>query len=58
MLRKTSTGYQWSNEIAAVTSVNGRTGAVTVSEFSPSNSGTTGQVLKKTSAGYQWANES
>ena len=58
VLRKTSTGYQWSNEIAAVTSVNGRTGAVTVSEFSPSNSGTTGQVLKKTSAGYQWANES
>ena len=58
VLRKTSTGYQWSNEIAAVTSVNGRTGAVTVSEFSPSNSGTTGQVLKKTSQGYQWANES
>ena len=58
VLRKTSTGYQWSNEIAAVTSVNGRTGAVTVSEFSPSNSGTTGQVLKKTSSGYQWANES
>ena len=58
ILRKTSTGYQWSNEIAAVTSVNGRTWAVTVSEFSPSNSGTTGQVLKKTSAGYQWANES
>lgn len=58
ILRKTSTGYQWSNEIAAVTSVNGRTWAVTVSEFSPTNSGTTGQVLKKTSAGYQWANES
>jgi len=58
VLRKTSTGYQWSNEIAAVTSVNGRTWAVTVSEFSPTNSGTTGQVLKKTSSGYQWANES
>ena len=58
VLRKTNTGYEWSNEIAAVTSVNGMTGAVTVSEFSPQNAGSVGQVLKKSSIGYQWANES
>ena len=58
VLRKTNTGYEWSNEIAAVTSVNGMTGAVTVSEFSPQNAGSVGQVLKKSSTGYQWANES
>lgn len=58
VLRKTNTGYEWSNEIAAVTSVNGMTGAVTVSEFSPQNVGSVGQVLKKSSTGYQWANES
>ena len=34
------------------------TGAVTVSEFSPQNAGSVGQVLKKSSTGYQWANES
>ena len=58
ILRKTNAGYEWSNEVAAVTSVNGRTGAVTVSEFSPQNAGTTGQILKKSSTGYQWVNES
>lgn len=58
ILRKTNAGYEWSNEVAAVTSVNGRTGAVTVSEFSPQNAGSVGQVLKKSSTGYQWANES
>lgn len=32
-------------------------GNVAISEFSPSNSGSTGQVLKKTSTWYNWANE-
>lgn len=56
VLRKTSTGYNWSNEIDAVTSVNWRTWAVTVNEVP--NGWSTGQVLKKTSTGYSWQNES
>ena len=43
VLKKTSTGYRWNNE---------------VDWFDPENAGTTGQVLKKTATGYQWANES
>lgn len=58
VLRKTSTGYQWSNETVGVTSVNGQTWAVTVDEFQPSNSWSQGQVLKKTSTGYAWQNDS
>jgi hypothetical protein len=41
-----------------VSSVNGSTWAVTVSEFSPSNAGSTDQVLTKTAWGYEWANAS
>ena len=40
---------------APVTSVNSNTWAVTVSEFSPSNAWTTGNVLTKTAWGYEWA---
>lgn len=47
-----SGGWGW------VTSVNWRTGDVTVQEFDPDNSWDAGQVLKKTSGGYVWANES
>mgnify|MGYP003290688049 CR=1 FL=1 len=43
VLKKTSTGYRWSDEVAW---------------FDPENAGTTGQVLKKTSTGYHWADES
>ena len=43
VLKKTSTGYRWSDEVAW---------------FDPENAGTTGQVLKKTSTGYHWAEES
>jgi hypothetical protein len=39
----------------AVLSVNGRTGAVTISEFSPSWTATTWYVLVKTASGYGWA---
>ena len=41
-----------------VTSVNGSTGAVTVSEFNPWGTATTGYVLKKTADGYWWDAES
>ena len=37
-----------------VTSVNGSTWAVTVSEFSPSWTATTGYVVTKTASGYEW----
>lgn len=57
VLTKTSDWYQWKNPISWVTSVNGRTWAVTVDEFQPDNAGTTGQVLKKTNDGYEWLNE-
>ncbi len=43
VLKKTSTGYRWSDEVVW---------------FDPENAGTTGQVLKKTSTGYHWADES
>ena len=43
---------------APVKSVNWQTWAVTVSEFSPSNSGSTDQVLTKTASWYQWATPS
>ena len=43
VLKKTSTGYRWNNE---------------VEWFDPENAGSTGQVLKKTATWYQWANES
>lgn len=43
VLKKTSTGYRWADE---------------VEWFDPENAGTTGQVLKKTSTGYHWADES
>lgn len=42
----------------AVTSVNGSTGAVTVSEFTPWGTATTGYVVKKTANWYEWAAES
>jgi hypothetical protein len=38
-----------------VSSVNGNTGAVTVSEFTPSWTATTGYVVTKTAWGYEWA---
>lgn len=38
-----------------VTSVNGSTGAVTVSEFSPWWTATTGYVVTKTAGGYEWS---
>jgi hypothetical protein len=50
--------YDGSNWIQtwAVTSVNGNTWAVTVSEFTPSSAGTTDQILTKTANWYDWAN--
>ena len=39
----------------SVTSVNGNTWAVTVSEFTPSWTATTGYVVTKTAWGYEWA---
>lgn len=42
VLKKTSTGYRWSE----------------IRWFDPENAGTAGQVLKKTATGYKWANES
>ena len=42
----------------AVTSVNGSTGAVTVSEFTPWGTATTGYVVKKTANWYEWSAES
>ena len=57
VLTKTSNWYRRANGSSAVTSVNGMTWDVTVSEFLP-GSWSTGQVLKKTSSGYGWANES
>jgi len=60
VIKKTSTGIRWADESGGgtswVTSVNWRTGAVTVNEVP--GSGTTGYVLKKTSNGYEWAAES
>jgi hypothetical protein len=41
-----------------VTSVNGSTGSVTVNEFNPWGTATTGYVLKKTADWYWWAAES
>lgn len=48
--------YNWSawSAVWAVLSVNGQTGAVTVNEFSPSNAGTTWQILMKTANWYEW----
>jgi len=40
-----------------VVTVNSQSGNVTVNEFNPSNSWSTGQVLKKTSSGYRWDDE-
>jgi len=40
-----------------VITVNSQSGNVTVDEFSPSNSWSTGQVLRKTSSGYRWDDE-
>lgn len=47
----------WENAITntGVLSVNWNTWAVTVTPFSPSNSGSTWNVLTKTSSGYNWA---
>lgn len=45
-------------QVPYVSSVNGGIWWVNIEEFSPGNSGTTGQVLKKTASGYEWANES
>ena len=42
----------------SVTSVNGSTWAVSVSEFNPWGTATTGYVVKKTADGYEWAAES
>lgn len=49
----------WNNNINNdwVLSVNWNTWVVTVDEFDPDNSGSTGQVLKKTANWYEWSNE-
>lgn len=52
------TSFNWSTwavtYTAPVTSVNGSTGAVTVSEFNPWWTATTGYVVTKTAGGYEW----
>ena len=48
------TGITETNIDFPVTSVNGSTGAVTVSEFSPWWTATTGYVVTKTAGGYEW----
>lgn len=52
VLSKVSWGVSWAN--APVTSVNSQTWAVTVSEFSPWWTATTGYVVTKTANGYEW----
>ena len=56
-----STAANWKEILAPtgwVTSVNGSTWAVTVSEFTPWGTATTGYVVKKTADWYEWAAES
>ena len=56
-----STAANWKEILSPtgwVTSVNGQTWAVTVSEFTPWGTATTGYVVKKTASWYEWAAES
>ena len=55
VVKKTADWAEWANESWAVTSVNWNTWAVTVSEFTPSWTATTGYVVTKTNNGYEWA---
>lgn len=58
VLTRTATWYEWENSTGLVTSVNGQTWAVTVSEFNPWGTATTWYVVKKTADWYEWAAES
>ena len=56
-----STAANWKEILSPtgwVTSVNWNTWAVTVTEFTPTSAGSTGDVLKKTSWGYDWSSSS
>lgn len=50
-------GTNW-NGVGAVVSVNGNTGVVTVSEFTPSGTPAVGDVVTKTANGYERATPS
>lgn len=56
-----STAANWKEILSPtgwVTSVNWNTWAVTVTEFTPTSAGSTGDVLKKTAGGYDWSSSS